>query len=88
MRFKFTFFINMLYYIRINYDLYVLRGDYQIMRILKIEANGLKLFPNNLEIDFIATQRVRNDKSEMLHKISSKIYQNNVLAFIGINASS
>jgi len=87
MRFKFTFFINMLYYIRINYDLYVLRGDYQIMRILKIEANGLKLFPNNLEIDFIATQRVRNDKSEMLHKISSKIYQNNVLAFIGINAS-
>ena len=57
------------------------------MRILKIVANGLRLFPNSLEIDFTATQRVRNDKSEMLHKISSQIYQNNVIAFIGINAS-
>lgn len=57
------------------------------MRILKIKANGLKLFPNNLEIDFTTTQRVRNDKSEMLHKISPQIYQNNAIAFIGINAS-
>jgi len=57
------------------------------MRILKIMANGLKLFPNNLEIDFTTTKRVRNDKSEMLYKISPKIYQNNTIAFIGINAS-
>ena len=57
------------------------------MRILKIKANGLKLFPNDLEVDFTTTQRVRNDKSEMLHKISSKIYQNNAIAFVGINAS-
>jgi ABC-type multidrug transport system ATPase subunit len=57
------------------------------MRILKIMANGLKLFPNNLEVDFTTTQRIRNDKSEMLHKISPHIYQNNAIAFIGINAS-
>jgi len=57
------------------------------MRILKIVANGLKLFPNNLEIDFTTIQRVKNDKSEMLHKISPQIYQNNAIAFIGINAS-
>jgi len=57
------------------------------MRILKIKANGLKLFSNNLEVDFTTTQRVRNDKSEMLHKISPQIHQNNAIAFIGINAS-
>jgi len=57
------------------------------MKILKIVANGLKLFSNNLEIDFTTMQRVRNDKSEMLYKISPQIYQNNAIAFIGINAS-
>ncbi|MCH1918803.1 ATP-binding protein [Shewanella sp. A3A] len=57
------------------------------MRILKIKANGLKLFPNGLEIDFTTTQRVRNENSEMLYKISPKIHQNNAIAFVGINAS-
>jgi ABC-type multidrug transport system ATPase subunit len=57
------------------------------MRILKIKINGLKLFSNELEIDFLTHQRVRNEKADMLHKISPQIYQNNVLAFIGINAS-
>lgn len=57
------------------------------MRILKIKASGLKLFPNDLEIDFTTAQRVRNDKSEMLYKISPQIHQNNAIAFVGINAS-
>ncbi|HCM1314252.1 AAA family ATPase [Vibrio parahaemolyticus] len=57
------------------------------MRILKVKAKGLKLFPNDLEIDFTTTQRVRNDKSEMLYKISPQIHQNNAIAFVGINAS-
>jgi len=57
------------------------------MRILKIKVNGLKLFHNNLEVDFTTAQRVRNDKSEMLYKISPQIYQNNAIAFVGINAS-
>ena len=57
------------------------------MKLLKIKANGLKLFSDNFDIDFTTLQRVRNEKNEMLHQISSKIYQNNVLAFIGVNAS-
>ncbi len=57
------------------------------MRILKIMVSGLKLFPNKLEVDFTTTQRVRNDKSEMLYKISPQIHQNNAIAFVGINAS-
>lgn len=57
------------------------------MRILKIKVDGLKLFSKTLEIDFTTQQRVRNDKSEMLHTISPQIHQNNALAFIGINAS-
>ncbi|MCA4022467.1 ATP-binding protein [Vibrio vulnificus] len=57
------------------------------MRILKVKAKGLKLFPNDLEIDFTTTQRVRNDKSEVLYKISPQIHQNNAIAFVGINAS-
>lgn len=57
------------------------------MRILKIKVKGLKLFSNDLEIDFLTQQRVRNENSEVLYKVYPKIYQNNVLAFIGINAS-
>jgi len=57
------------------------------MRILKIMASGLKLFPDKLVVDFTTTQRVRNDKSEMLYKISPQIHQNNAIAFVGINAS-
>ena len=57
------------------------------MRILKIKVKGLKLFSNDLVIDFLTQQRVRNENSEVLYKVSPKIYQNNVLAFIGINAS-
>jgi len=57
------------------------------MRILKITANGLKLFSDSLNLEFVTQQRVRNESSEMLFKIAPKIYQNNVLAFIGVNAS-
>lgn len=57
------------------------------MRILKIKANGLKLFSDSLDLEFVTQQRVRNEDSEMLYKIAPRIYQNNVLAFIGINAS-
>ncbi|CAA6805396.1 MAG: AAA family ATPase [uncultured Sulfurovum sp.] len=65
----------------------MLKGDLEVMKILKIMASGLKLFPNDLVIDFTTTQRVRNDKSEMLYKISPQIHQNNAIAFVGINAS-
>lgn len=57
------------------------------MKILKIKVKGLQLFPNDLDIDFSVQQRVNNENSEMLSKISPKIFQNNALAFTGINAS-
>lgn len=57
------------------------------MRILKIKVNGLKLFAENLEIDFTTLQRVSKDKNEMLHKVSKQIYLNKAISFIGINAS-
>lgn len=57
------------------------------MRILKIKAKGLQLFSDSLELEFVTQQRVSDESSEMLFKIAPKIYQNNVLAFIGVNAS-
>ena len=48
------------------------------MRILKIKINGLKLFSNILEIEFLTHQRVRNEKADMLYKISPQIFQNSL----------
>ena len=57
------------------------------MKLLKIKITGLKLFKDELEIDFFAEQRVGPEKNEMLSKLFSNIYINNVIALIGINAS-
>ncbi len=57
------------------------------MKILKIQANGLKLFDEKIEIDFYAKQRVSSDKNEMLTNVFSNIYINNVISMVGINAS-
>lgn len=57
------------------------------MKILKIQATGLKLFNGTLEIDFYAKQRVSSDKNEMLTNIDSNFYINNVISLAGINAS-
>jgi len=57
------------------------------MKLLKIKVRGLKLFKDELEIDFFAEQRVGPEKNEMLYKLFSNIYINNVISLIGINAS-
>lgn len=61
------------------------------MKILKIKATNLPLFAEPLEIDFFANQRVSPSKNEMLTNVfsnsSTKIFTNNSLAFVGINAS-
>lgn len=61
------------------------------MKILKISASGLPLFEKKCEIDFIAQQRVSADNAENLHCISlsnsHKYHLNNVISFIGVNAS-
>ena len=57
------------------------------MKILKIEATGLKLFKDTFEVDFYAKKSVSADKNEMLTNIKSNLYINNVLSLVGINAS-
>ena len=57
------------------------------MKILKIQASGLKLFEKEIDIDFYAKQRVSSDKNEMLTNVFSNIYINNVISMVGINAS-
>ena len=57
------------------------------MKILKLIIKGLPLLKKDLNIDFIAQQRVDDDDKERLYNIFSNIYTNQVLSFIGINAS-
>jgi Fe-S cluster assembly ATPase SufC len=61
------------------------------MKLLRISASGLPLFKDKCEIDFFALQRVTADNEEKMScifsKYATKISQNNVLSFIGINAS-
>ena len=61
------------------------------MKLLKISVSGLPLFGNTCEIDFVAMQRVTSDNAEKMSVLFSSttqtFYQNNVLSFIGINAS-
>ena len=61
------------------------------MKLLKIKANGLPLFNQTCEIDFMATQRVSPDNMEKMNLLFSKgsknFFLNNVISFIGINAS-
>lgn len=61
------------------------------MKLLKISVTGLPLFKEKCEIDFLAMQRVSSDNAEKMSCIFSTntqcFYQNNVISFIGINAS-
>lgn len=61
------------------------------MKILKLVANGLPLFRDKCEIEFLALQRVTEENAEKMSctfSNSVKVFQqNNVLSFIGINAS-
>lgn len=57
------------------------------MKILKISIERLPHFKNNLEIDFVAQQRVDNNDREQLYNVFSNIYTNPAFSFIGINAS-
>ncbi len=57
------------------------------MRLLKLAISGLPLFSGELEIEFAATQRVSAENAENMHNVFAKIYQNNVISVVGINAS-
>lgn len=57
------------------------------MRLLKINIKNMPRFREDIDIDFITKQRVAEDDKEKLFHIFSNIYANQVLSFIGINAS-
>ena len=57
------------------------------MKVLRITAQGLPLFKEELDISFFAQQRVADDDKDLLHPLFSNVYMNCSNAFIGINAS-
>lgn len=61
------------------------------IKLLKITFDGLPLFNGKGEIDFTATQRVTSENADKMNFLFTQnnhnFYLNNVLSFIGINAS-
>ena len=57
------------------------------MRLLRIVCSGYPLFKESATIDFIASQRVTDEDRDQMTPLFPNIYQNNVIALIGINAS-
>ena len=57
------------------------------MKLLRMEVEGLALFKDKIELDFFTDQRVFVDNAEMVDHLFGNVYTNNVLSFVGINAS-
>lgn len=57
------------------------------MKILRIQADGLPLFKEPLDISFTTSQRFSNDDKDILFHLFSNVYINTTTAIIGINAS-
>lgn len=57
------------------------------MKLLRIHAKGIPLFKEDLDLCFLATQRVSEDDKDSLYSLFSNIYINPTEAIIGINAS-
>ena len=57
------------------------------MKLLKVAISGLPLFNGELEIEFAAAQRVSPENAENMYNVFGRIYQNNAIAVVGINAS-
>ena len=57
------------------------------MKLLKIEAKGLPLFKQDIDLNFIASQRVSEEDRNSLHLLFSNVHLNPTEAIIGINAS-
>ena len=57
------------------------------MRLLRIVCSGHPLFKGSGTIDFIASQRITDEDRDLMTNLFSNIYQNNVTALVGINAS-
>lgn len=57
------------------------------MKVLRIVANGLPLFKQELDLIFYAQQRVCDEDKENLFSLGQNMYLHMANAFIGINAS-
>lgn len=57
------------------------------MKILRITAQGLPLFKEDLDISFHTQQRVSEDDKDSLYRMVDNYYLHSACAFIGINAS-
>ena len=57
------------------------------MKILRIRVEGLPLYQQEVDISFLAAQRVQANHQGAVSKLFGNIYVNNAEAFIGINAS-
>ena len=57
------------------------------MKILRITAQGLPLFKEDLDICFYTQQRVSEDDKDSLYRMKDNYYLHSACAFIGINAS-
>lgn len=57
------------------------------MKLLYITIDGLSLFNDGLEIDFIARQKVTDSNEAGLSNLVGNVYKQDVLGIIGINAS-
>lgn len=57
------------------------------MRLIRFEATGLYLFPKGLNLDFYAKRRVSQADKDTLFEVSERIYTNNTISIVGMNAS-
>lgn len=57
------------------------------MKILRITAQRLPLFKENLDLCFYTQQRVSEDDRDSLYNLADNYYLHSACAFIGINAS-
>lgn len=57
------------------------------MKLLKLIIQNMPHFKEEIDIDFIAKQRVAEDDKGKLYHVFSNVYINPAISFIGINAS-
>ena len=58
-----------------------------MIKLIRLSASGLNLLKEKVDIDFFAEQRILSDKHGMLSNLFGRVYTNNVISLVGINAS-
>ena len=58
-----------------------------MIKLIRLSASGLNLLKERVDIDFFAEQRILSDKLGMVSNLFGRVYTNNVISLVGINAS-